>query len=110
MRYKHSVLFNVIKKFIESSTNVNTYSALVYKNYYSFNISIQFISLIRMYKNNVNFVFVASELQNVKFLYYLVYLNSLQYVRTVAHMVAGTANLGVGCLILNISLLESAPT
>ena len=79
MGYKHSVLFNVIKKCIESSTNVNTYSALVYKNYYSFNMSIQFISLIRMYKNNVNFVFVASELQSVKFLYYPVYLNSLQY-------------------------------
>ena len=79
MGYKHSVLFNVIKKFIESSTNVNTYSAVVYKDYYSFNISVQFISLIRMYRNNINFVFVATELQTVKFLYYPVLLNSLQY-------------------------------
>ena len=29
------------------------------------------------YKNNLNFVFVATELQNVKFLYYPVLLNSL---------------------------------
>ena len=43
----------------------------------SFNITVQFISLICMYKNNVNFVFVATELQNVKFLYYPVLLNSL---------------------------------
>ena len=43
------------------------------------NISVQFIFLICMYKNNVNFVFVATELQHVKFLYYPVLLNSLQY-------------------------------
>ena len=71
----------LLKKISVSSTNVKTYSAVVYKNYYSFNISVEFISLIRMYKNNVNvnFVFVASELQNVKCLYYPVLLNSLWY-------------------------------
>ena len=44
-----------------------------------FNISVQFIYLICMSKNNVIFVFVANELQNVKFLYYPVLLNSLRY-------------------------------
>lgn len=69
----------LLKKIIESSTNVKTYSAVVYKNYYSFNISVQFISLTCMNKSNVNFIFVATELQNVKFLYYSVLLNSLRY-------------------------------
>ena len=79
MGYKHSVLFTAIKKIIESSTNVKTYSAVVYKNYYSFNISVQFISLTCMNKSNMNFIFVATDLQNVKFLYYSVLLNSLRY-------------------------------
>ena len=69
----------LLKKIIESSTNVKTYSAVVYKNDYSFNISVQFISLTCMNKNNVNFTFVATELQNVKFLYYSALLNSLRY-------------------------------
>ena len=69
----------LLKKIIESSTNVKTYSAVVYKNYYSFNISVQSISLTCMNKSNVNFIFVATELQNVKFLYYSVLLNSLRY-------------------------------
>ena len=41
--YKHVILFTVVKKIIKSLPNVKTYSAVVYKNYYSFlsiNISV----------------------------------------------------------------------